>query len=205
MATHLKENLQNLHANHQLQNAGTGSQATIDPKKLLRSDVIHWLDRKHDNIYEHEFLNLIDLFVAHLNATCYTSIKSYEFHYTLYEKGSFYKKHIDQFRDNDSRQFSLIVYLNEAWQEADGGAERDALHQKRRKTGESLHQPLFCVRNGRLVLVRCRVASSVGALAWPRRVLAWVRRCKWSGARNVMHCIKKEEKQVKACINHFFV
>ncbi len=122
LATHLKENLQNLHANHQLQSAGTGSQATIDPKKLLRSDVIHWLDRKHDNIYEHEFLNLIDLFVAHLNATCYTSIKSYEFHYTLYEKGSFYKKHIDQFRDNDSRQFSLIVYLNEAWQEADGGA-----------------------------------------------------------------------------------
>ena len=76
------------------------------------------------------------------------------------------------------------------------GAERDALHQKRRKTGESLHQPLFCVRNGRLVLVRCRVASSVGALAWPRRVLAWARRCKRSGARNVMHCIKNEEKQV---------
>jgi Rps23 Pro-64 3,4-dihydroxylase Tpa1-like proline 4-hydroxylase len=51
-----------------------------------------------------------------LNATCYTGITDYEFHYTLYEKGSFYKKHFDQFRNNDSRQYSMIMYLNTNWQ-----------------------------------------------------------------------------------------
>ena len=63
----------------------------------------------------------MDKFVSHLNSTCYTGISSYEFHYTLYEAGSFYKKHIDQFRNNDSRQFSMIIYLNKNWEEDDGG------------------------------------------------------------------------------------
>ncbi len=63
----------------------------------------------------------MDSFILYLNKTCYTSITSYEFHYTLYEKGSFYKRHIDQFRGNDSRQYSMIMYLNNDWQENDGG------------------------------------------------------------------------------------
>jgi SM-20-related protein len=63
----------------------------------------------------------MDQFVIHLNGSCFTGITGYEFHYALYEEGSFYKKHIDQFRNNDSRQFTVIVYLNEDWQLADGG------------------------------------------------------------------------------------
>ena len=63
----------------------------------------------------------MDDFVNHLNSTCYTGITGYEFHYALYEKGSFYKKHLDQFKNTASRQYSLIMYLNDDWQEADGG------------------------------------------------------------------------------------
>ena len=47
--------------------------------------------------------------------------QGYEFHYALYETGSFYKKHMDQFRNNDSRKYSMIMYLNEGWQDGDGG------------------------------------------------------------------------------------
>ena len=63
----------------------------------------------------------MDSFVLYLNATCYTGITGYEFHYTLYETGSFYKKHLDQFRNNDSRKYSMIMYLNTDWVIADGG------------------------------------------------------------------------------------
>ena len=64
---------------------------------------------------------MIDLFVLHLNSTCYTGIIAYEFHYVYYESGSFYKKHIDQFKNNDSRQYTMIFYLNENWELKDGG------------------------------------------------------------------------------------
>jgi len=121
LSLHLKENLKILYADKQLQLAGTGNNAGFEHNKLSRSDIIYWLDRKHENIYENNFFDLMDNFVAHLNATCYTGISNYEFHYTLYEKGSFYKKHIDQFKNNDSRKYSIIIYLNDNWQQKDGG------------------------------------------------------------------------------------
>ena len=80
-----------------------------------------WLDRDSQDIAEIQFFALIDDFVQYLNETCYTGITDYEFHYTLYEAGSFYKRHLDQFKNDQSRQFSMIMYLNENWQEADGG------------------------------------------------------------------------------------
>jgi SM-20-related protein len=121
LSTNLKKNLAELYSSNQLQDAGTGQHSTVAHNKSFRSDIIYWLDRKHNNIHENSFFDLMDEFVRHLNATCYTGITGYEFHYTLYEKGSFYKKHLDRFRDNDSRQYSMIMYLNNDWQENDGG------------------------------------------------------------------------------------
>ena len=121
LALHLKENLTKLYTEKKLRSAGTGNDSLVVHNKLFRSDVIYWLDRKHNNQYENDFFDLMDSFVRHLNDTCYTGITGYEFHYTLYEKGSFYKKHLDQFRNNDSRQYSMIMYLNTDWKETDGG------------------------------------------------------------------------------------
>jgi SM-20-related protein len=121
LASHLKENLTALYSEKRLQSAGTGNDALVVHNKLVRSDLIYWLDRKHNNRHENDFFDLMDRFVSHLNQTCYTGITGYEFHYTLYEKGSFYKKHLDQFRNNDSRQYSMVMYLNTDWQENDGG------------------------------------------------------------------------------------
>lgn len=121
LASHLKENLNALYSDKQLRSAGTGNDTLAVQNKLFRSDIIYWLDRKHNDQHENDFFDLMDSFVSHLNSTCYTGITGYEFHYTLYETGSFYKKHIDQFRNNDSRQYSMIMYLNEDWQLDDGG------------------------------------------------------------------------------------
>ena len=133
LSRHLTENLLSLVANEQFRNAGTGNGAVVEHDKLFRSDIIYWLDRKHNDVHENEFFDLMDRFVSYLNQTCYTNITGYEFHYTLYETGSFYKKHIDQFRNNDSRQYSMIMYLNEDWQQADGGEL--CIHQQ----GEQQH------------------------------------------------------------------
>jgi len=121
LASHLKDNLNSLYAEKQLVAAGTGNEKVTVLNTLVRGDKIFWLDRSHNNAYENEFFDLMDDFVNHLNRTCYTGITGYEFHYTLYEKGSFYKKHLDQFRNDGSRQYSMIMYLNTDWQEKDGG------------------------------------------------------------------------------------
>ena len=121
LALNLKENLATLYSQKQLRSAGTGNDSLAVHNKLVRSDIIYWLDRSHNNQYENDFFNLMDKFILHLNSTCYTGITGYEFHYTLYETGSFYKKHMDQFRNNDSRQYSMIMYLNSDWQQQDGG------------------------------------------------------------------------------------
>lgn len=124
LASHLRENLDNLFSAKQLRPAGTGNDILAVQNKLVRSDIIYWLDRKHDDPHENDFFDLVDDFVSHLNRTCYTGITGYEFHYTLYEPGSFYKKHLDQFRNNDSRKYSMIMYLNAGWIKADGGELR---------------------------------------------------------------------------------
>ena len=121
LATHLKNNLADLQAKDLLRASGTGNLTFINQNKLVRGDKIYWLDRKHNNFYENEFFDLMDRFVIYLNSTCYTGITGYEFHYTRYETGSFYKKHVDQFKNNDSRQYSMILYLNDNWQQGDGG------------------------------------------------------------------------------------
>ena len=124
LAAHLKDNLIGLFENKKLLNAGVGNDTVVNQNKLIRSDVIYWLDRKHNNQHENDFFDLMDEFVVYLNRTCYTGITGYEFHYTLYESGTFYKKHIDQFQSNGSRQYSMIMYLNSDWKIEDGGELR---------------------------------------------------------------------------------
>ena len=121
LSSHLADNISKLYANDRLVSAGTGNDLLVSHNKLIRSDKIYWLDRIHNNIYENDFFDLMDRFVGHLNSTCYAGITGYEFHYTLYEKGSFYKRHLDNFKQNGTRAFSMIMYLNN---EVDGGELR---------------------------------------------------------------------------------
>ena len=117
----LKSNLIELNKANKLLAAKTGNGDDTLLSPLVRSDKIFWLDRVHQNPAENAFLDLMDAFVLYLNKTCYTGITGYEFHYAMYEKGSFYKKHYDQFKSNASRQYTMIFYLNTDWTLTDGG------------------------------------------------------------------------------------
>ena len=121
LAGDLKNNLIQLFESRRMQSAGTGNSERVSHDKSVRSDVIYWLDKKHNDVHENAFFALMDDFILHLNNSCYTGINGYEFHYALYETGSFYQKHIDQFRNNSSRQYSMIIYLNTDWVAGDGG------------------------------------------------------------------------------------
>ena len=121
LAANLKTNLKLLYANDELKSAGIGNNAKATQNKLVRSDKIYWLDPAHENVFEQQFFVLIDAFVLYLNRHCFTGITGYEFHYALYENGTFYKRHLDQFQHSNSRAFSMIMYLNSEWKVDDGG------------------------------------------------------------------------------------
>lgn len=122
LSSQLRNNLLKTLKENKFQEAGIGNNSKLLRDKLIRSDKIYWLDRSNNDIHENSFFDVMDQFVTYLNETCYTRISGYEFHYAFYDTGSFYKRHLDQFKNDKNRSFSLIMYLNEDWQESDGGA-----------------------------------------------------------------------------------
>jgi len=86
----------------------------------VRGDFIHWIDEKEDHKLDFFFERTNEL-VELLNRYCYLGIKSQEFHFALYPSGSYYEKHLDQFHEQKNRMISVIFYLNENWQNTDGG------------------------------------------------------------------------------------
>ncbi|MBK7306404.1 MAG: 2OG-Fe(II) oxygenase [Chitinophagaceae bacterium] len=117
----LQQNIFQLQKDEMMTAAGIGNEEVKDANQKMRTDKIYWLDKKHGNLFENEFLQHAEDFIERLNNTCYAGINAYEFHYAVYEEGSFYKRHKDQFKNNDHRKFSLITYLNEDWLATDGG------------------------------------------------------------------------------------
>lgn len=117
----LQADLLGLHLEGYMKMAGVGNKLARVDAPDIRRDKIYWIDKKSKNINEQEFVDIVEQFISYLNRTCYTGINDYEFHYAIYEPGSFYKKHKDQFRNDSGRKFSLITYLNENWTPDDGG------------------------------------------------------------------------------------
>ncbi|MBD2699500.1 2OG-Fe(II) oxygenase [Spirosoma sp. BT702] len=104
----------------QFRAAGIGNQQ-LTVQTAIRGDEILWLDSTTATSAESAFLNRIDTFIAYVNRTCYLGLCEFECHYALYPTGTFYKRHLDQFRTDSRRKLSVICYLNTYWKEADGG------------------------------------------------------------------------------------
>ena len=121
LAAALLQNIHRLDRDSRMEQAGIGNNTAKDKTQKIRGDKTSWIDSKTKNIAEMEFLDMIRQFTGHLNKTCYTGINACEFHYALYEKGSYYLRHKDQFKNDHNRKYSMIAYLNEGWVESDGG------------------------------------------------------------------------------------
>lgn len=101
--------------------AGVGNKYQLTKEEAIRNDEIMWLNPHSEVPIEQCFFERINEFVNYLNRTCFAGIQTYEFHYAVYDPGSFYKRHSDQFNTDDRRKFSFVYYLSEEWNEGDGG------------------------------------------------------------------------------------
>ncbi len=110
--------------------AGIGKQLNQQINEAIRNDFIKWVDREEAEPALHVYLSRIKELIQFLNQSLYLSMKDYEVHLTIYPVGSFYKRHLDQFKSNDHRKLSIICYLNENWQEEEGGQLRMYVKEK---------------------------------------------------------------------------
>ena len=102
--------------------AAIGNRLNENIIKSVRGDVILWIDETKANIAESLFFDKINNLIKYLNRTCFMGILQKEFHYALYPSGTFYKRHIDTFQNDDRRKLSFVCYLNEEdWQIENGG------------------------------------------------------------------------------------
>ena len=106
---------------NQFKKAGIGKKQNIHINEAVRGDYIHWLDKINAPAAIQVYLKRLNDLLQFLNQNLFLSLKDYEVHMTVYPAGSFYKRHLDQFKVDDHRKLSVICYLNNNWTEPQGG------------------------------------------------------------------------------------
>lgn len=109
---------------HNFQKAGVGNAHHFTVDREVRGDYIKWIDPATALPAAQDFLNKIEALMMALNRLLFLSMKDFECHYALYPPGTFYEKHLDQFKSTNNRKISFAFYLNKNWQEKDGGCLR---------------------------------------------------------------------------------
>ena len=104
--------------------AGVGQATEKQIIESVRGDYIQWIDPSTASSQIQNYLGRLSDLRVFLNQALFLSLKDAEVHKTIYPIGSFYKRHLDQFKKDDHRKLSVICYLNEAWQENEGGQLR---------------------------------------------------------------------------------
>jgi SM-20-related protein len=104
--------------------AGIGKNQDLQINEAIRGDHIQWVDRNTAPTPVKVYLDKLQALIQAVNRGLFLSLKDYEVHMTVYPPGSFYKRHLDQFKKDDHRKLSVICYLNEDWHEEHGGQLR---------------------------------------------------------------------------------
>lgn len=114
----------------QFKKAGIGKSQDKQINEAIRGDFIQWVDRSTALPAIQAYLVKLNELISFMNQNLFLSLKDYEVHMTIYPPGSYYKRHLDQFKKDDHRKLSVICYLNENWVEDEGGQLRIYLPEK---------------------------------------------------------------------------
>jgi SM-20-related protein len=108
----------------QFKKAGIGKSQEKQINEAIRGDYIQWIKPESAEPPLQVYLSKLNDLIDFVNQNLYLSLKDVEVHQTIYPIGTFYKRHLDQFKKEDHRKLSVICYLNSDWQESDGGQLR---------------------------------------------------------------------------------
>lgn len=119
----LMENLKSvcLERNHSgiFQKAAIGKEKNI--VENIRSDKIAWIQENESNKFVMEYQNILNQVKEKINQELFLGLTDYECHFAIYPEESFYKPHLDRFKNSSRRTVTFICYLNPDWKKGDGG------------------------------------------------------------------------------------
>lgn len=104
--------------------AGVGLGSSLRVRPEIRSDHVKWLEEGRRTPAQWRYVRTMEALRLALNERFYLGLFEFEAHFAVYPPGAFYARHFDQFKGARHRNVSAILYLNEDWDEADGGALR---------------------------------------------------------------------------------
>ena len=113
-----------LEAEGGFKSAGVGRGQALSIRSEVRSDRVCWLDPASRDGAIGAYLARLDALRQGLNRDLCLGLFSFEGHLAIYPAGSYYRRHLDQFRGVELRTLTCILYLNPDWQPADGGILR---------------------------------------------------------------------------------
>jgi SM-20-related protein len=103
--------------------AAVGRGDAQEVREGIRGDHIQWVEPA-DSEPSDTYLQMMDSLRVALNRQLFLGIEEFECHFAQYPPGAFYRRHVDRFRDDDSRVVSVVLYLNTGWTPGDGGELR---------------------------------------------------------------------------------
>jgi len=106
-------------ADSEYQKAGIGRASNFQHVDAIRTDEISWITGS--TVEGEIWLSWCEALKTYINKTLFMGLFSFESHFACYDVGAYYKRHVDAFIGQSNRALSLVAYLNEQWQESDGG------------------------------------------------------------------------------------
>ncbi|WMJ75182.1 2OG-Fe(II) oxygenase [Cytophagaceae bacterium ABcell3] len=101
--------------------AGIGNKVNTVVKEEIRGDYIKWIDQNDHVFQNHPYFIQLEKIRQHLNQSFFLGLEDLEMHFAIYPAGKGYQRHSDQFKNDGGRKISAVFYLNEQWEEKDGG------------------------------------------------------------------------------------
>lgn len=107
-------------AEDDLSPAGIGREEAFQLDRSIRQTRIAWMDGSTPA--QAGFLLWAEQLREAINRALMIGLFEFEACFAVYRPGGFYDRHLDSFEGARNRVVSLVVYLNDGWDAADGGA-----------------------------------------------------------------------------------
>jgi SM-20-related protein len=99
--------------------AGIGRNNNLQMNAQVRTDSTLWLNS--ESALQFEYLDWMEQLRVGLNRRLFMGLFDFESHFSHYAQGDFYRRHLDAFKGRSNRILSTVYYMNQNWQESDGG------------------------------------------------------------------------------------
>ncbi|MDD0854873.1 2OG-Fe(II) oxygenase [Halobacteriovorax sp. GB3] len=145
-ASSLRDYALTLFERDQFRSAKTGQDVFEKHRPEIRSDQIFWIDDWNKNLLLNELNQTLESLKEEFNQLYYLSLRRFEGHFSVYEDGAFYKKHLDVHRNQRHRKITGILYLNDL-------EDQGELVLYKRENKQEVEKIIY-PKTGRLVLFR---------------------------------------------------